>query len=80
VNVDFAGKQMFDAAAMEQSRQALVSAVKAAGIQVEQSRPHIEEHLQKPDEGGWGGMKLMLPVKEASLPKGILNGLTDVKP
>jgi len=80
IMVDFAAKRMVDAAAMEQSWEALVSAVTAAGIQAEENRPYIEEHLQKPNEGGWGGMKLMLPIKEESLPKAMKNGLTYVKP
>jgi hypothetical protein len=78
--VDFTGKEMFDASAMEHGWRTLVSVVKTAGIQVEADRPYIEEHMQKPNEGGWGGMKLMLPIEAESLPKSMKNGLVYVKP
>jgi hypothetical protein len=68
-----------DAAVIEVTWKSLVSGVKGAGIQVEEDRPYIEEHLQKPNEGGWGGMKVMLPIREESLPRAMKSGLVYVK-
>jgi hypothetical protein len=40
-----------------------------------ENRPYIEEHLQKTNQGGWGGMKLMLPIKLETMPSAIRIGL-----
>ncbi|HCE44263.1 MAG TPA: hypothetical protein DET40_12005 [Lentisphaeria bacterium] len=75
---DFTGRQLFDAGAIQQGWKDLIGSVKAAGLETD-SRPYIEEHMQKTNDGGWSGMKLMLPIKLETLPEAMKNGLVYIK-